>query len=1177
MDWLSIWGVAYAMGFAFKPIMQDLATEATKDYAKDFFKNCLGKVVRLPEKNIQKEAYGKALKALLELVQQQLELAGLSEEAIKEYNKPLRAFVHHPSVETILGSAFVVDCQTLDTSTLAKTWQDLNLPNLPTQFNWEMLGKFYIRNVREIIQNSDKLRPIFSIQLQEITSESLQEIAGVAADFDLQCYVQGLQNEYDSLQLESLDATTYEKIKLWQIFVPQTVRECQQFIPQLEEMPKERRKELWKRGEIELAEQIEEGLERRRREYFNQSLSPILEVIRSKENKLVILGDPGAGKSTLLKYLALNWAESPLSEISLHPLPLLVELRTYARDKEQRQCHNFLEFFHRGNLFCHLNQHTLHQKLQDGQAIALFDGLDEVFDSNLRHEIINDIHRFSIDYPNVRIIATSRWLGYKAEKLSNAGFKHFMLQDLDDRQIQDFIQRWHDLAYTEGKDKTRKKERLQKAINESPAIKQLAGNPLLLTMMAILNRHQELPRDRPKLYERASEVLLHQWDFETKDQLQDPELKKYLRKIEIRDKKDMLRAVANAMQSGEKGLAANLIYREDLEIILANYLESTGIEDKRETRDIAELVIEQLRKRNFILCSLGGNSFAFVHRTFLEYFCACEFYERFKKRGLEGGMTLEELKTEVFGQHWQDSSWHEVLRLIVGMLSAEFPKEITEELINYLIDQDGAERDFINIFLAADCFSELRNRSAYTEIGQKLLDFLRNFSGFNQSDRVSASPTSREMKEKAVSIIAKTWQDEPVGWTTLQSMTWPSVVWYVEKEAIQSLSTIAKTHPEALPHLKELAQKSKSEAIEALSQHWRDDSETLPIIKQQAQNGKREAIEALVQHWRDDSETLPIIKQQAQKGKREAIEALVQHWRDDSETLPIIKQQSQKSESEAIKALVQHWRDDSETLPIIKQQSQKSESEAIEALVQHWRDDSETLPIIKQQAQKSESEAIEALVQHWRDDSETLPIIKQQAQKGKSEAIEALVQHWRDDSETLPIIKRLVQNSERGAIAVLIALTQVGIDPELKTMLEEILVESKIRLELREEYEKLLNRGRFKPSRKQEQGGHFSTLRTKMTDPEILISSLRDLGLTVRTDADVRGSNGQRVRADVVAILEGDYDIGWSKNSDGSFDLITDLWGVAKKHNQTELLNSISQKYAVKKNLKEVKERGLNR
>ena len=104
---------------------------------------------------------------------------------------------------------------------------------------------------------------------------------------------------------------------------------------------------------------------------------------------------------------------------------------------------------------------------------------------------------------------------------------------------------------------------------------------------------------------------------------------------------------------------------------------------------------------------------------------------------------------------------------------------------------------------------------------------------------------------------------------------------------------------------------------------------------------------------------------------------------------------------------------------------------------------------------------------------------------------------------------------------------------------------------------------------------HFSTLRTKITDVEILKSSLRDLGITARNSADVRGYNGQRVRADLVAVLEGEYDLGWSRNTDGSFDLIADLWGVAKKHNQTELINSINQKYAVNKTLTEVKRPGL--
>ncbi len=104
---------------------------------------------------------------------------------------------------------------------------------------------------------------------------------------------------------------------------------------------------------------------------------------------------------------------------------------------------------------------------------------------------------------------------------------------------------------------------------------------------------------------------------------------------------------------------------------------------------------------------------------------------------------------------------------------------------------------------------------------------------------------------------------------------------------------------------------------------------------------------------------------------------------------------------------------------------------------------------------------------------------------------------------------------------------------------------------------------------------HFSTLRTKITDSVILTNSLRDLGINVKTNAEVRGYNGQQVRADIVAVLEGEYDLGWSENSDGTFDLIADLWGVAKKHNQTELINSINQKYAVNKTLSEVKQRGL--
>jgi signal transduction histidine kinase len=93
--------------------------------------------------------------------------------------------------------------------------------------------------------------------------------------------------------------------------------------------------------------------------------------------------------------------------------------------------------------------------------------------------------------------------------------------------------------------------------------------------------------------------------------------------------------------------------------------------------------------------------------------------------------------------------------------------------------------------------------------------------------------------------------------------------------------------------------------------------------------------------------------------------------------------------------------------------------------------------------------------------------------------------------------------------------------------------------------------------------GHFSTVRTRITDVQILKLSLEQLGYPVEMEADIRGSGGQKVRVDIVAVLAGDYDIGWSRNTDGSFDLIADVRGVSMRHNFNSLINSINYQYAL--------------
>jgi predicted NACHT family NTPase len=950
IDWLVLWGVTQAAGVVVYPILESLAQDAAKDYGKDFFKDCLKKVIHLPEKDVQKEAYGKALKVFLELIQDELLEAGYQETLLKKYYIPaLKKFIDREEVASALGMAFNVECKAINTALLVRTWAALNSPLLPEDMDWDFVCKSYIKSVKKLVQNSDKLRPIFEVQTLDKIADATQELAGIAPAFDLGKYAEGLREQYGNLKLESLDTTGvyYNELKLWKIFVPQNLRECQEFIPQVYELPKDRSRLLQESGQLDVLELAEAELENHRKRYVEQPIRGVFEVLGDPQELAkqvvakyaVILGDPGSGKSTLLQYLALIWAERPVRDLPLYPLPLLLELRTYARDKQAGKCKDIVSFIHDGNITCRLNQQELHEKLKNGDVIALFDGIDEVFDPALRDEVVTDIHRFTNEYPAVRSVATSRWLGYKAQRLRDAGFQHFMLQELNDEQMQDFVVRWHDLNFAEGADKDRKRERLQKAIRESRSIKELAGNPLLLTMMAILNRNQELPRDRPELYNQASRVLLHQWDVEralVEDRRIDPKT------IDYRDKQAMLRKVAYYMQSSAKGLAGNLISAAQLESILTDYLKTIEVEKPRE---IARIMIGQLRTRNFILCDLGGDSYGFVHRTFLEYFCAWEFVWQFKESQT---LTIEQLINDVFGQHWQDESWHEVLRLISGMIEPRFVADIIDFLLEQKVDKNAyldeigrlKKEGVSNLLVAVDCFVEVRNRSLIAPTSSKLLKTLQY-----EAERETPYKFNPELAATLINITASIWQD-----------SYNMLPWLKKCLECDSYSYI----PIA--------------AVQAISIGWKDETDTLPWLKDRALNDqnslvRRSGVKAIARGWKDETDTLPWLKNCALKDqnayvRKEAVQAIAKGWKDETDTLLWLKDRALNDQSwdvqwAAVQGIAKGWKEDPQTFDLLcdhamynpfKRQfdfENNPRQIALEAILKHYSDKPQTLELLK--------------------------------------------------------------------------------------------------------------------------------------------------------------------------------------------------------------------------------------
>ncbi|MDX2213416.1 MAG: hypothetical protein SFY66_09015 [Oculatellaceae cyanobacterium bins.114] len=73
----------------------------------------------------------------------------------------------------------------MGTSLLANTWNSLNLPRLPDEFNWEQISKRYLRKVRAIAQASEELQAVFAVQAQTLTAEGVQQLVGIPPNFDL--------------------------------------------------------------------------------------------------------------------------------------------------------------------------------------------------------------------------------------------------------------------------------------------------------------------------------------------------------------------------------------------------------------------------------------------------------------------------------------------------------------------------------------------------------------------------------------------------------------------------------------------------------------------------------------------------------------------------------------------------------------------------------------------------------------------------------------------------------------------------------------------------------------------------------------------------------------------------------------------------------------------------------
>ncbi|MFP4122257.1 MAG: NACHT C-terminal helical domain 2-containing protein [Coleofasciculus sp.] len=345
-------------------------------------------------------------------------------------------------------------------------------------------------------------------------------------------------------------------------------------------------------------------------------------------SKLMIFGKPGAGKTTFLKHLAIQCIGG---KFQTERIPVFITLKDFAETDGNP---DLLEYLDRSLL--------MHPALQNvvcaGRALILLDGLDEVRDAD-SDRVLRQITGFSQQFPQNQFVITCR---IAAREYTFEKFTEVEIADFDDKQIADFSGKWF-----RSKNDPIKAERFLHKLQENEPIRELATNPLLLTLLCLVFEDSgSFPTNRAELYENGVDVLLKKWDVK-----RNIERDHVYKGLSLKRKKDLLSQIART--TFEEG---NYFFKQrQLERYISEYIQNlSGASTDLEALEIdSAAVLKSIEAQHGLLVERARGIYSFSHLTFHEYFTARKIVMSCNPYAADD-LTLQELVSHVGEKRWRE-------------------------------------------------------------------------------------------------------------------------------------------------------------------------------------------------------------------------------------------------------------------------------------------------------------------------------------------------------------------------------------------------------------------------------------------------------------------------------------------------------------------------------------------
>jgi hypothetical protein len=375
--------------------------------------------------------------------------------------------------------------------------------------------------------------------------------------------------------------------------------------------------------------------------------------------RIALLAWGGYGKTTLMRHVAYIYSENKQRRGLDRKIPVLVILGRYRELLSGANPPDLATFVQKqhipdlpGGEDLVVPENWAKSILKNGRAVVIWDGFDEI-PKALRSGLVTWMNEQTKRYPKSIFILTSRPKSYREQDPETFAFPTaYWVQEFDDGQRRDFIDRWYlcqEVFAHGGEENAAVKQTAKRAaddlyaqIDRREELKDMAKNPLLLTMMTTFHRRNngaDLPGRRVELYQEICRLQL-------KDRPKARNLDTVLLNC---DAQELLQSLALEMMQCQSRLLKKDAVLANLQATLTAKSERIDAADFLEqVTSIGELLIRQ------------EDEYEFAHLSFQEYLAAMEIVRTQQESLLYGHLHLS-------GEF--ADSWSRLMLLYVGLVN----------------------------------------------------------------------------------------------------------------------------------------------------------------------------------------------------------------------------------------------------------------------------------------------------------------------------------------------------------------------------------------------------------------------------------------------------------------------------------------------------------------------------